>query len=324
MNDTIQHYLDEFEQRRFDQGPLYEERRLALALFRQNGFPGPREENWKYTDVRPLRKKPFTSLNEAPADIGAAEIDAVRFREMDCIELVFINGVYAKEYSRLEGLPAAVTLENLAATLSREADLLSGHLTRYADDKVSMFTALNTAFIRHGVYINIPKGAIIEKPINILYLSKANGKPHAAHPRNLVIVNERAEATLIESYIGLDDADYFTNAVSEVGLAAGAVLKHYKIQQESLNACHIGSLNVRQERDSKLESHSIALGGSLVRNDIHSRLAAKGAAIDMHGLYMPDGRQHVDNHTRVDHLEPRTFSMEKLSRGVERPEPRGL
>ncbi len=315
MNDTIQHYLDEFEQRRFDQGPLYEERRLALALFRQNGFPGPREENWKYTDVRPLRKKPFTSLNEAPADIGAAEIDAVRFREMDCIELVFINGVYAKEYSRLEGLPAAVTLENLAATLSREADLLSGHLTRYADDKVSMFTALNTAFIRHGVYINIPKGAIIEKPINILYLSKANGKPHAAHPRNLVIVNERAEATLIESYIGLDDADYFTNAVSEVGLAAGAVLKHYKIQQESLNACHIGSLNVRQERDSKLESHSIALGGSLVRNDIHSRLAAKGAAIDMHGLYMPDGRQHVDNHTRVDHLEPRTFSMENY-RGV--------
>ena len=315
MNDTVQHYLDEFEQRRFDQGPLYEERRLALALFKQNGFPGPREENWKYTDVRPLRQKPFTILNEAPADPGPAGIDAVRFREMDCIELVFINGVYAAQYSRLEGLPGAVRLENLAAALAREGDLLAGHLTRYADDKDSMFTALNTAFIRHGVYLNIPQDTVLERPINILYLSRANGRPHASHPRNLLILNARAEATLIESYIGLDEADYFTNAVSEVALGAGAVLKHYKIQQESLNACHIGSLNVRQDRDSKLESHSIALGGSLARNDIHSRLAAKGAAIDMNGLYMPNGRQHVDNHTRVDHLEPRTFSMENY-RGV--------
>lgn len=315
MNATIQHYLDEFKQRRFAEGPLHETRRRALALFEQNGFPGPREENWKYTDVRPLRQRPFTNLGEAPPDPGVVGIDAVRFKELDCIELVFINGVYAAQYSRLAGLPGAVTLENLAAALARDGDLPASQLTRYADDQASMFTALNTAFIGHGVYLNIPRGTVVERPINILYLSKANGQPHAAHPRNLLILNEGAEATLIESYIGLDEADYFTNTVSEVALGAGAVLKHYKIQQESLNACHIGSLNVRQDRDSKLESHSIALGGALARNDIHSRLAAEGAAIDMNGLYMPNGQQHIDNHTRVDHLEPRTFSMENY-RGV--------
>ena len=135
------------------------------------------------------------------------------------------------------------------------------------------------------------------------------------HPRNLVVMAEQSEATLIESYVGLDDADYFTNAVTEISLADNAILKHYKVQQESLNAYHIGSLNAWQGKNSQLESHSVSLGGALVRNDIHSQLDAEGANIVMNGLYMTSGRQHVDNHTRVDHLKPHTYSTENY-RGV--------
>ena len=109
---------------------------------------------------------------------------------------------------------------------------------------------------------------------------------------------------------------YFTNAVTEVCVIIfNAILKHYKIQQESLNAYHIGNLNVMQGKNSKLESHSISLGGALVRNDIHGQLAAEGAEIIMNGLYMTGDKQHVDNHTRVDHLKPRTLSTENY-RGV--------
>ena len=220
-----------------------------------------------------------------------------------------------KHHSNTNQLPEKVIICDLAKAIENNNDLLNKHITRYADNNVSPFTALNTAFVQHGTLIYLPAKTVIDKPINLLYLSKKQSNPFAAHPRNLIVMEEHTEATVIESYIGLDDADYFTNAVTEVSLAAGARLQHYKIQQESLNSYHIGNLNVMQKQDSYLESHSISLGGSLVRNDIHGQLAAEGAEIILNGLYMTDGNQHVDNHTRIDHLKPNTHSLENY-RGV--------
>ena len=317
MNNNIEHYLNDFEQLdgAIKSDWFSEQRQSALSLFKESGFPSSRQENWKYTDTRPIAKKEFSHSNEASVSISSDEIDAVRFQGLDCYELVFINGIYSKDHSRIEGLPENIVIENMAAALAKDSELLEKHLAQYADNKVSPFTALNTAFIQHGTYINVPKNTAIDKPINILYLSKNSDQPFASHPRNLIVMGEQSEATLIESYIGLDDANYFTNAVTEVSLSASAILKHYKIQQESLNAYHIGNLNVMQGKDSRFESNSISLGGSLVRNDIHGQLAAEGASIVMNGLYMTTDKQHVDNHTRVDHLKPNTFSTENY-RGV--------
>jgi Fe-S cluster assembly protein SufD len=317
MSQNIQHYLSDFDRlQNTVEGDWFSDRRLsALNLFKETGFPNSRQENWKYTDVRPIAKKPFSNVSEAPVSISADEINAVRFQGLDCIELVFINGVFSKEHSSLDALPDGLVVENMADALAKDKDLLAKHLAHYADNNVSPFTALNTAFIQHGTYIHVAEKCVVEKPISILYLSKASAKPIATHPRNLIVMAEHAEATVIESYIGLDNADYFTNAVTEVSLSSGAVLKHYKLQQESLNAYHIGNLNVMQGKDSQLESHSISLGGSLVRNDIHSQLAAEGAGVVMNGLYMTRDKQHIDNHTRVDHLKPHTLSTENY-RGV--------
>ncbi len=317
MNVDIQHYLSDFDRLQDNvRGDWFSERRRsALNVFKETGFPSSRQENWKYTDVRSIANKPFTNVNKKTVAISANEIDAVRFQGLDCIELVFINGIFSKEHSYLDDLPANLVIENMADALAKDKNLLAKHLTHYADNNVSPFTALNTAFIQHGTYINVPANIINEKPINILYLSKDNASPFATHPRNLIIMGEHSEATVIESYIGLDEADYFTNAVTEVSLSSNAVLKHYKVQQESLNAYHIGNLNIMQDKNSQLESHSISLGGSLVRNDIHSQLAAEGAGIVMNGLYMTDDKQHVDNHTRIDHLKPHTHSTENY-RGV--------
>jgi len=317
MNQNIQNYLNDFKQLHDEvKTDWFSEQRLsALNLFKETGFPSSRQENWKYTDVRPIAKKSFSNISATTTSITAEEISAVRFQDLDCYELVFINGVYSKEYSRLDSLPENIVIENMASALSKDKDFLKKHLSHYADNNVSPFTALNTAFIQHGTYINVPKNTVVEKPINILYLSKENAQPFATHPRNLIIMGEHSEATLIENYIGLDNANYFTNAVTEVSLSTASILKHYKIQKESLSAYHVGNLNVTQGKDSQFESHSISLGGSLVRNDIHSQLAAKGASIVMNGLYMTDSKQHVDNHTRVDHLKPNTHSKENY-RGV--------
>ena len=314
MKQNIENYLNDFEQSNKDD--RFSENRLsALNLFKESGFPSSRQENWKYTDVRPIAKKAFSHANDHAITINTDEINKGRFPGLDCIELVFINGVFSKEHSAIESLPTGLVVENMADALARDNDLLSGHLTQYADDKVSPFTALNTAFLQNGTFIHVLKSANIEKPINILYLTKDTGKSLATHPRNLIVMDENAEATMIETYIGLDEANYFTNSVTEVALSTNARLKHYKIQQESLNAYHVGNLNVMQDKDSLLESHSISLGGALVRNDIHSQLAAEGAEIIMNGLYMTNNKQHVDNHTRVDHLKPHTHSTENY-RGV--------
>lgn len=320
-NANIQQYLNDFE--KLDDNVkadwFSEQRQSALKLFQETGFPRTRQENWKYTDTRPIAKKTFSSLKSEPASISVDEINNVRFKDLDSHELVFVNGIYSEEHSNINNLPEGVIIENMAAALAKDNDLLTKHLAQYADSNISPFTALNTAFIQHGTYINVPKNTVLEKPITIFYLAKDNGQANkeafASHPRNLIVMSEHSEATLIENYIGLDDADYFTNAVTEVSLSASAILKHYKIQQESLNAYHIGNLNVMQDKDSRLESNSVSLGGSLVRNDIHGQLAAEGAEIIMNGLYMTNGRQHVDNHTRVDHLKPNTHSSENY-RGV--------
>lgn len=317
MSTELKHYLSDIERvhDRIGQDRLSEQRQSALNIFKDNGFPSSRQETWKYTDVRPIAKKSFATAIDSVVNISAEEIDAVRFQKLECIELVFINGVFSKEYSRLADVPEKVIIENMIDTLSRDADLLVQHIAKYADDNVSPFTALNTAFIQHGTCIKIPNNVVLEKPINILYLSRDTKEPFASHPRNLIVMGEQAEATVIESFIGLDEADYFTNSVTEVVLSENAILKHYKIQQESLNACHIGNLKIYQKQNSQVESHSVSLGGSLVRNDIHSELAAEGASIVMNGLYMTTDKQHVDNHTRVDHLKPNTNSVENY-RGV--------
>lgn len=314
---NIQQYLNDFE--KLDDNVkadwFSEQRQSALKLFQETGFPRTRQENWKYTDTRPIAKKTFSSLESEPVSISTDEINNIRFKDLDSYELVFVNGVYSEEHSNINNLPEAVIIENMATALAKDNDLLAKHLAQYADSNISPFTALNTAFIQHGTYINVPKNTVLKKPITIFYLAKNNGQAFASHPRNLIVMGEHSEATLIENYIGLDDADYFTNAVTEVSLSASAILKHYKIQQESLNAYHIGNLNVMQDKDSRLESNSVSLGGSLVRNDIHGQLAAEGAEIIMNGLYMTNDRQHVDNHTRVDHLKPNTHSSENY-RGV--------
>ena len=315
--ESIDNYVADYEamQKLLQKDCLSEQRQSALQHFRENGFPNTRQENWKYTDVRSLARQKYSATVSGKAAVSEEEFEAVRFAELDCLELVFVNGVYVSELSSLEGLPADAIVCDLGSALDNHAELLKQHISKYADNTVSAFTALNTAFVQHGVFIYLPKNTTIERPINLLYLSRQQEQEFAAHLRNLIVLEENSEASIIESYVGLDEANYFTNAVTEVALGQAARLQHYKLQQESLNSYHIGNLYARQGKDSQLESHSVSLGGSLVRNDIHSQLNADGAAIILNGLYMTAGKQHVDNHTRVDHLKPNTFSTENY-RGV--------
>ncbi len=324
MKETVQHYLDDFERLRGRDKYLSSQRLAAINAFRETGFPSSRQEDWKYTDVRPIAKKRFVNLSAAGSvHIAPDEIHSLKFQGGQCIDLVFINGVYSEACSNPDGLPEDVSVKNLADALGDHDSLLEEYLTRDDENKTNVFATLNTAFIQHGIYINVPQGVRIKKPINILYVTKDTGKPHVTHPRNLIVMGKHSEAILIENYVGLDAADYFTNTVTQIVLAENAILRYYKAQEESPKASHISNLNVRQDKNSRFESHLLSLGGALIRNDTHIRLTAEGAGVIMHGLYMTEDQQHIDNHLRVDHLSPHTVSVQNY-RGVLRGKSRAV
>ena len=186
------------------------------------------------------------------------------------------------------------------------------HLGRYAGFEENAFTALNTAFLGEVTMLRVPVGAVIPEPIEITHEVPRNSDLLAVHPRTLIVVGANAQCTIVETFKGA--GTYFTNAVTEIVAGDGAVVDHYKVQQESSRAYHVATLQVAVGRSANFSSHSISLGGALVRNDANAVLS-EGCEATLNGLYLVNGTQHVDNHTVIDHAKPHASSHE-LYKGI--------
>jgi Fe-S cluster assembly protein SufD len=289
-------------------------RREALSRFTELGFPTRRNEEWKYTDVSPLTR---LSFRPAPADrpSGCLLNGALPMGGVTACRLVFVNGKFAPSLSVTEALPRGVKLLSLSAALATDFATVEAHLARSARFHEQSFVALNTALWEDGAFIFVPRGIIVEEPIHVLFLISPDAGPVMTHPRNLLIAEENSQATVIESYTGGEGDIYLTNAVTEIVLAENAVLDHYRVQRESGAAFHIATQQTHQSRGSNFSSHSIALGGSLVRNDVNAVLDGPGIESTLNGLYVASGRQHVDTHTAIDHAQPHCNSHE-LYKGI--------
>ena len=288
------------------------QRDAAQQMLRARGFPTLRDEDWKYTDVRAIASRRFQF--GAAAEVGANLIEAMSFAGAGAHELMFKNGLFAPTGTP-PALPAGVVAMPLSQAQAQHAEVLSRHLAHYADINKHGFLALNTALATDGALIWIADDAEINIPFSLLFASGAGLQATGTCPRNLIILGRNARATVIECYTGSDDGEYLTTAVTEVRLGAGARLEHYRLQQEGARAYHVGNLSVLQDQDSQLVSHAFALGAVLARNEIDVRLAAPGAQVTLNGLYVAGERQHMDNHTRIDHEQPHTTSAEHY-RGV--------
>ena len=195
------------------------------------------------------------------------------------------------------------------ALLPRTLEEARQHLGRLAVFDQNAFVALNTAFLENVIVIRIPSGAVIQEPIQITYNGEAG---QVTHPRVLIVVGADAHCTIVESYAGA--GNYFTNAVTEIVAGDRAVVDHYKIQRESLEAFHVATLAAQLGRSANFVSHSISLGGALVRNDVNVVLS-EGTEATINGLYIVNGTQHIDNHTSIDHAKPHGTSHE-LYKGI--------
>lgn len=280
----------------------------AVERFMAVGFPGLAEEAWKYTDTRAFERRRFN----LPGKNGAALVASLKPYALGspvAHRLVFIDGVFVPELSVVCDLPPGAVIRNLATALEREGEAVEAHLGRNLPADMHGFAALNTAFLSDGAYIHLGRGVALHEPVHLLFIAGGSA-PTVAHPRNLIVAGENSHVTLIESYVALNEGEYFTNAVTEIVAGRNAAIEHYKIERESEQAYHVGGIHVRQERDSRYLSHNVAVGGRLVRNDIRAALDGEGVECALNGLYLARGRQHVDNHTRIEHNKPRGTSRE--------------
>lgn len=315
MNEIIEHYANELDAARSmlpgsDIDWLNETRDKALQELRTQGLPTQRIEDWKYTSIRPLEKRQFKLLKEADDSVDAQSFHQHLCKQMDCHLMVFVDGRYSSSLSQLQTLPDGLSIKDLATALREDTDLVKSHLGSAADMTRNGFAAMNAAFMSDGVVIQIDNNTSVDLPIHLMFLASDKQEELTSQTRILVLAGDNSQATIIESFSAQQDNVYFNNITTEVKLGSNANVEHYKVQQESKKAFHIATLQVDQQRDSTFTSHSVSLGAQLARNDINSYMGDEGATCNLYGLYVADGRQHTDFHTRIDHAKPHCTSNE--------------
>ncbi len=314
----LQHYLDmaeRFQAERAASAPswLRALRQEGIEQLARQGFPTSRLEDWKYTNVAPIAAHAFCpvhTVHEAGLEAAVARLTLPGTGP----RLVFVDGWFVRELSRLEEAPAGLTVRSLRDAV-QDGESLETLVGRRARAETSAFNALNAALLGEGALVRVAPGTAFHEPVQLLFLSRGDGALALASPRVVVQAGENSELTLVESYVGVAPGVSFTNAVTEVVLGDGARLTHLKLQAEAETAFHIGSLHVEQGRDSHFASHVISLGGALARSEVHDFFSAEGGEALLNGLYVGHGSQHLDIWTNLDHAHPRCTSRE-LYKGV--------
>jgi Fe-S cluster assembly protein SufD len=291
-----------------DLGWLRKLREDAFARFCEVGFPTTHDEDWRFTNVSAIAQTPF-QLPQTSPKITAKQIEPYRIAGAAC-QLVFVNGKYSAELSALGVLPKGVTAGSLADEIRRDPKPLEKHLGRYLNTQRDVFCALNTAFLEDGAYVHIGRGVVLEAPIYLLFVTTASDTPLMTHPHNLIIAEENSQATFVEDYVSLGGGTAFSNAATELIAGEHTVLSHYLIEREDTDAYNISTLRLQQGRSANVASHSVLLGGGLVRNNVHPVLAGEGADCLINGLFIGNGRQHMDNYMLVEHASPHCGSRQ--------------
>ncbi len=275
-------------------------RKQALEHFEKQGLPGVRDEDWRYTNLRALKSGEYR--------LSTAKALNHELPSSDFTRLVIVDGHLDKSTS--SGLNQHADEGFIVASL---ADAIEQAYVETAfgstlPELQHGFTALNTAYAQDGYVVYLPKGSQLSKVLEVVFVHQSSDV--VSHTRNLIIAEANSQCTVIERHIGQEGAVYLNNSVTEIIAGDNAHIDHYKVQQESADAFHVGAVFINQASGSQVKNHNIALNGLVTRNDIHSNLLGQGAHMEMNGLVLGQGRQHVDNHTLVNHAVPNCTSDE--------------
>lgn len=304
-------YIEAFRagQRGAESPWLAERRQAALARFGELGFPTRRQEGWRFNDLRPLQRSPFPpGRSTIPS---AVPLDPYRLRG-SAHRLVIVNGRVAPERSELAGLPRGVWLASTARTLDERPELFAAAFDESDIAGAQPFAALNAAFFEDGFVLALEPGVQLDRPIEILQVSHAAASL-SFHTRSLVTLGAGASARLIESFVG--DGPYWTNTVSALRIAEGAVLDHVRLQDEGREAIHFAVTRASLDRGARYDGFTFTLGARLSRHDVLAQIEGEGARLGVNGAYLLKGDQEATSAVVVDHAAPGGTTRE-LYKGV--------
>jgi Fe-S cluster assembly protein SufD len=314
----LDRYRAAFDARWSGEDALIALRRAALEQFLAAGFPTQRQENWKYTNLRRLETRTF----------GIAEAAALDTKQPEWLphtgtRIVFVNGHWMPTLSSQHAQQPGITVLTLKQWLQREPAEVATYLRDHGQTEGAALEQLNLAFFEDGVIVNLADNAVLDEPLYIVHHWTSAAAQRMSHPRVMIRAGRNSRGTIIEHFLGANEAEYFTNAVSRIVVAAGGSVRHFRVQQESPRAFHIAHVQAKLANDARYSIHDIALGASLGRSDITTVLEGRGAHAALFGLFTPMGTQHLDAHTRIDHVAPHTTSEEDY-RGIAGGRGRGV
>jgi Fe-S cluster assembly protein SufD len=298
---------------------LKELRAGSIARFGELGFPNMKQEAWRFTSVAPIADASF-ELAHPPSRIPTLADIQPFLVGGSAHRLVFVNGFFQRSLSTpsFDG----VRFDGLEQALFDQPEVIRRHLCKYASTENRPFCALNTAFVRDGAFVHVPAKVTVADPIELLFVI-TDPKQIVVHPRNLVVVEREARASIVETYASLDASVYWTNGVTEIVVGDSARVDYHRVQRESGRAYHVAATQTHQGRDSTVNLHSVAFGAALARHDIGAVMAGPGGTLILNGLYLLAGQQHADHHTTIDHAADHCESheyfngvLDEKSRGV--------
>ena len=285
-------------------------RRAGIDAFSRTGFPTPRNEHWKYTNVAPIERRSFelaaSSSGAAPAGGPGGQVP--KGCASPC--LVFVDGRVERELSDLRALPPGVRIEDFTHVVEHDSRFLEGRLGQIVSPEKTAFTALNAAFMDAGAVVRVAPDTVAESPVHLVFVSGSSECERAYCPRIFIAAGAGSRIAVVEHFVGRDDTAYLDNVVTEIEVAEGAVVEHYKVQRASAGAYHVAALRAKIAAGASFHSWAASLGARLSRHDIDVTLDCEHAQCSLDGLYVANGRQHVDFHTNVEHVAPRCESRE--------------
>jgi Fe-S cluster assembly protein SufD len=293
---------------------VHDIRTASIQNFERDGFPTKKDEEWKYTSLRPLLKHDYSLFPTTEKPVGFKQVKEFLMNEIESYTLIFIDGVFSSFLSDTTHEDCDVCVLSSALTRPKYKMVVDNYFNTIAKENNSL-AELNTGFAVEGAFINIPKNTIVPKPIQILNFSTGSEKDVLLQPRNLVIVGENSHVQIIERHQNLSKNSTLTNSVTEIFVHKRAIVDFYKIQNDTDDSSLIDSTFVAQKMQSVASVNTYSFGGKIIRNNLEFYHEGEHITSHLNGISILHDKQHVDNHTLINHKYPNCESHE-LYKGI--------
>lgn len=285
------------------------QKKAAIRMHELN-LPGKKDEDWHYTPLTPLLEYRFSAANDDLIEPTYESISKFLLGDRHDIRIVLINGRFHPELSYIPDTITGLYVGNIQTEIKLGTADVINRLGTLSTEGSHLFSALNTAVFTDGAYIKIARDAVIEKPIECLHLSVASADVPISQPRNLIVLEENATATVVESYTSSGDEPCFNNSVSEIFLGENAALEHPRLQDENRSTRHLSSLYIRQDKGTRYHCITTDLGANWSRTEFNVDLAGENAECTLNGLYLAGDNQTTSIHLNISHAVPGCASCE--------------